>query len=285
MAVREIASVTNRMNHQNLNDHHENEPAGPGLIAWFVQQLGWYLRKLVLWPVADSFRWVGRGISRFVDGFRHRSPFAYIGATLAVTVTAGAVAAAVYFYNQSEQADPPAPAVAQQTADQAAPTGTVVPPQAPAGNNSQPQKSGEPTLQGVVPSFDRTAATRKDSGKKAAEKTVVKPSAPPESGPLSVAHSFATTFVGYEVGEKKASRELKRTASSRLARELRSNPPRLPAGSKVPKATVMNVVKGKRNGKRLAVSVALLRTGATSELRLALTRTKDSGWRVSEVRG
>lgn len=272
------------MNHHNLSDHHENEPAGPGPIAWFIQQLGWYLRKLVLWPVADSFRWLGRGTTRFVDVFRHRSPFAYIGATLAVTVTAGAVAAAVYFYKQSEKTDPATPAVVQQTTNQA-PSDTVVSPQAPAPNSSAPKDSNEPTLQGVVPSFDRTAATQKKSGKKSAEQTVVKPSAPPESGPLSVAHDFATTFVGYEVGEKKASRNLKRTTSPRLARELRSNPPRLPSGGKVPKATVMNVVKGKRNGKRLNVSVALLRTGATSELRLALTRTKDNGWRVSEVRG
>lgn len=271
------------MNHHNLNDHHENEPSGPGTITWFFQQLGWYLRKLVLWPVADSFRWLGTGIARFLDVFRHRSPFAYIGATLAVTMTAGAVAAAFYFYKQSEQADPAAPVVAQTT-NQTPPAGTVVPPQTPPANASQPRQSEEPTLQGVVPSFDRTAATRKDSAKKGAEKAVVKPSTPPESGPLSVAHKFASTFVGYEVGEKKASRELKRTASPRLARELRTNPPRLPAGGKVPKATVMNVVKGKRNGKRMAVSVALLRTGATSELRLALTRN-ESGWRVSEVRG
>lgn len=267
--------------------HHDHEPQGPGSFSWIFQQIGWYLRKLVLWPIADSFRWVGRGIARAFDGMRYRSPLAYIGTTLAVCVTAGAVAAAVYFHQQSRDA-----AGTPSTARPAAPTAiadTVVPPAATTApaTPTEGQADGDPdTLQGVVPGFDNAAARKKSSvaQKRTSRKALVKPSAPPKSGPLKVAHEFADTFADYEIGEKKAANRLKKTASPRLARELRANPPKLPANGRVPKAAVMNVVKGKRNGNRLAVSVALLRSGATSELRLALTRGK-GGWQVSEVLG
>jgi hypothetical protein len=46
----------------------------------------------------------------------------------------------------------------------------------------------------------------------------------------------------------------------------------------------MNVVAGEKDGDRMAVSVSLMRSGATSELRLGMTRT-DGQWLVSEVRG
>lgn len=47
----------------------------------------------------------------------------------------------------------------------------------------------------------------------------------------------------------------------------------------------MNVVKGEKKKDRMDVSVSLLRSGATSELRLGLTRTESGAWQVSEVRG
>ena len=47
----------------------------------------------------------------------------------------------------------------------------------------------------------------------------------------------------------------------------------------------MNVVKGKKSGDTLDVSVSLMRSGATSELRLALEEGKKNKWLVSEVRG
>lgn len=273
--------------------HHEPDPRGPGAVRWAFQQVGWYLRKLILWPIADSFRAFGRGISRLLNVFRYRSPLAWVGATLAVTVTAGAVGAAVYFYRQSERAGTPAaPEVVREVPATSDPAGSALPAQpatpTPPTNPDSTNDGTGGTLQGVVPDFRRTAATRPATAKerkKSATETVVEPARVPDSGPLKVAHRFATTFVGYEVGEKGTARALKQTAAPRLARELRANPPKLPVSGKVPKATVMNVVKGKRNGKRLAVSVALLRTGATSELRLVLARTGADRWRVSEVRG
>ena len=93
-------------------------------------------------------------------------------------------------------------------------------------------------------------------------------------------------FVTYEVGRTNAKVEnaFRATASPPLVRALAQRPPRLPAKVDVPKARVLNVVAGRKRGRTLSVSVALLRLGATSELRLQLDKTK-AGWLISDVRG
>ncbi len=88
--------------------------------------------------------------------------------------------------------------------------------------------------------------------------TVVKPAAP-EIGPPKVAHSFAESFVGYEVGEKKA------TPGAAEDRDDPEARPRTEAGTRracrptarCRRPTVMNVVAGKKGrkphgGERLA---------------------------------
>jgi hypothetical protein len=66
---------------------------------------------------------------------------------------------------------------------------------------------------------------------------------------------------------------------------LTARPPRLPSNGQVPKASVLNVVAGKKKGRRMEASVSLMRSGATSELRLELTRIDGKRWLVSEVKG
>jgi hypothetical protein len=261
------------------NDNQLDSEKVPGGLLWPLRRLGWALEKYVLWPVSDSFR-------KFSNAFRYRSPLTYIGATLMVTVTAGAVAAAVYFYNQSEEAgnEPATLADSPITAE------TVVPPQptptptpTPVEDTTPDSGDADRTLQGVVP--DLTAGKKK--GGAANQKlpaTVVRPAPTPKAPPLRVAHRFATTFVSYEVGKKGAADRFADTATPKLARELKKNPPKLPAGGQIPKATVVNVVRGKKSGDSLAVSVSLMRSGAASELRLILTK-QQTGWRVSKVRG
>jgi len=269
------------MPHHDYDIEQEYEKV-PGGIFWAIRRVGWFLEKYLLWPVADSFR-------RFTNAFRYRSPIAYIGATLMVTVTAGAIAAAVYFYNQSEKETAPT------VADHAAVPETVIPPvptpvtTTPGQDTTPNSGDADTTLQGVVPNF-ATAGTQqgKQNGRAAKNRlpnTVVRPAPAPKSPPLRVAHRFATTFVSYEIGEKKASGEFAETATPKLARELKENPPKLPSAGQIPKATVVNVVRGKKKGNTMQVSVSLMRTGAASELRLALVREKGEGWRVSEVRG
>lgn len=274
--------------HEDPKDNWQDPGKPPSRLLWPLRRLGWLLEKYILWPIADSFR-------RISNAFRYRSPFAYIGATLMVTLTAGAVAAALYFYNQSEENE-----AGPVVADSAIPAETVVPPvptptQTPTTVEDTTPNSGdaERKLQGVVPNF----TTAKKNGKKAGGKsgkrdpnrrlpaTVVRPAPVPEAAPLKVAHRFATTFASYEIGEQGAAKQFAKTATPKLARELKQDPPRLPASGQIPKASVVNVVRGKKNGRQLDVSVSLMRTGAASELRLGLTRKKGSGWLVSEVRG
>lgn len=279
-----------------MNDNQQEQGKTPGGLFWPIRRFGWFLEKYLLWPVADSFR-------KFTNALRYRSPLAYIGATLMVTVTAGAVAAAVYFYNQSEDKEQAPTVVENTTAPETviAPVPTPTSPSTPVEDTTPGSGDADTTLQGVVPNFATSGKTKKDgdggsgtangSGDKGGNanqqlpNTVVRPAPTPKSPPLRVAHQFATTFVGYEIGDKGASKQFSRTATPKLAKELKENPPKLPSSGQIPKATVVNVVRGKKSGDTMQVSVSLMRTGAASELRLALTKEKGDGWLVSEVRG
>lgn len=269
---------------------HDPDPgshvSAPNRLTWPFKRLFWTLEKYLLWPIADSFKWVKERLS-------YRSPFAYIGATLAFAITAGAVATAVYFHNESKSATQ-TPVVAQ--VPQGVEAGSVAIPTTPLENPvTPPTDSGDPnTLKGVAPSFETSAGsgggTNSPTGNKVdkADPTLVKPAKAPESGPLMTAHSFATTFVDYEVGKKGAAKQFKKTATKSLAKALAVDPPKLPANGTVPKATVMNVVMGPKVDGKLGVSVALMRLGTASELRLALGQIGKGNkkqWLVTEVRG
>jgi hypothetical protein len=147
------------------------------------------------------------------------------------------------------------------------------------------------TLEGVAPDFvadpNPSAATE---GKATAPES--KAAAPPvdELGPATppdqVAMTFAQAFVSYEVGRagEGTAQSFRAAATKPLATALGGDPPRLPAGTKVPEAQVLNVVLGKQAGIALPASVSLVRLEAASELRLTLVETP-KGWRVSEVLG
>jgi len=111
---------------------------------------------------------------------------------------------------------------------------------------------------------------------------------PVPAGPaaMKVARRFAEAFVYYEIGKRpaRAKTVFGETASPRLAAALGERQPRLPAGGKVPKAKVLNLVPGPRAGKAYTVSASLLRVGLTSELRLELIKQKGQ-WLVTDVRG
>lgn len=104
--------------------------------------------------------------------------------------------------------------------------------------------------------------------------------------PKSVSRMFASAFVLYEIGRgnEKTETIFRQTAGKQLVQSLLDRPPRQPAGERVPRAEVANVVEGKRDGKKLTVSVSLVRISGLSELRLDL-RKSDNGWRVVSVRG
>lgn len=110
------------------------------------------------------------------------------------------------------------------------------------------------------------------------------------AGPAAtkIAHRFATAFVLYEIGKTDAEvrKTFAATATPRLAHSLLQRPPRLPAGTKVPKAKVLNIVPGPKRGDTYTLSVSLLRVGVTSELRLSMERDQKTGqWQVADALG
>lgn len=266
-------------------DPADEQGPTPGGLTWPIRRFYWFVEKHFLWPVSDSFK-------RISHGFRYRSPLAYIGATMLITLTGAAIAAAVYFHNEAEDSQQ-APLTATVPTEPETVVATTPTPPPTLESASPSEAKDDDTLKGVVPDFekssDKTGKTGKSSGddedSSSLPETVVRPSDAPSSPPLKVAHSFAETFVAYEIGKKGAADDFAKTATRKLSKELKEDPPRQPSNGDIPKATVMNVVKGKKSGDTLDVSVSLMRSGATSELRLALEEGKKNKWLVSEVRG
>lgn len=144
-------------------------------------------------------------------------------------------------------------------------------------------ESSEPaTLQGVAPEF--APATEP-----AAPGTVPPPAAVPTGeSPTAVAWRFSQAFVDYEIGRPgaKTGQVFAETAAPDLAKALSEDPPRLPHGTPVPEARVLNVVLAEETPKSVVASVSLLRVGSVSEVRLTLEFDPDEKtWKVAEVLG
>lgn len=111
----------------------------------------------------------------------------------------------------------------------------------------------------------------------------------PPAGPaaIAVARKFAEGFVIYETGGDSAGYRsaFQATATPELKKALLQRPPHQPAGVKVPKAKVLNIVPAPSHGSIYPLSVSLLRVGVTSELRLEMEQLKSQGWRVTNVLG
>jgi hypothetical protein len=154
-----------------------------------------------------------------------------------------------------------------------APTHPAAPALAPLA--ATPHASDTLVLEGVRPQFH--------AGHDA---TPPVPATKPTEKPAQVAWDFAQAFVAYEVGSSDEGTEsaFASTATKPLAKALASDPPRLPASGKVPKARVLNVVLGATSKQQITASVSMVRLRAISELRLTLTRTRDE-WRVAQVLG
>lgn len=243
-------------------------------IAWPFRRAWWAIEKSVIWPASDRFRKSEVVRTERPAPVRKYGPAAWIGGTALVMLAAGAVTAAVYFYKEAERERTQA-----TLADAPAATDTVVVPVIPPAATPT-----EPALQGAAPALPGSKKG-KGSGANSLPPEAVRPKPKPKEPALRVAHDFAESFVAFEVGRKAGAKGLRSTSTPKLARELDSRPPRLPTRGKVPQATVLNVVEGDKKGDRLDVSVALMRTGSSSELRLGMRKFKGRGWLVSEVRG
>jgi len=258
-------------------DEPTPEPGrAPSALTWPFRKVWWAIEDRLIWPVSDYL--AGRQADRSPEqparpgeaGGRRR-PLAWVGATALAMVAIGATAAAVFFYNEAEDRE------SRQVVVQAEDPQTVIVP-------IEPATADDPTLEGVAPDFEAAAGQDKEKSGKLPANAVV-PVAKPDDPAMSVAYRFATAFTAWEIGRKAAIRQIRKTTTRRLGRELASRPPRLPEGTKVPRAKVLNVVEGNAKGRRTEASVALLRAGSASELRLTLIRKGKDGWLVSEVKG
>ncbi len=186
------------------------------------------------------------------------------------------------------QATPPATAAAPVL--QGAKPDFADAPQSSVSKSSSASAESAVTNSGSTAASGSTAEVAKSAaGSSAGDATTsaatVKPAGPPAE---TVARQFAGAFVLYEIGRKTSQVEttFNETATPRLAHELLRRPPRQPAGVKVPKAKVLNVVAGPHKGDTFTLSVSLLRVGVTSELRLEMQRDPKTGvWQVADSLG
>jgi hypothetical protein len=189
-----------------------------------------------------------------------------------------------------EAAAPTAPVVrqaAQPAATAAAPVLQGAKPDfAEAPQSSVSKSTGAGTEGTAAANSTAEVAKSADSGSAGSALAAgVKPAGPPAT---TIARQFAGAFVLYEIGRKTSQVEttFNETATPRLAHELLRRPPRQPAGVKVPKAKVLNVVAGPHKGDTFTLSVSLLRVGVTSELRLEMQRNPKTGiWQVADSLG
>ncbi len=267
-----------------------------------VEDVSLATREHVTWPVAD-----------WLLGLSDTGRVALVaGTALAITLVIG-----VFSPFGGDSSTQQASAVA--TAPEPAPATVVTPPKA------QPKAKPEPTLHGAAPVFKPAAGAEKvgqsqgiegsagasgtsapNTGDPATDTITSSPGAQPTdaaasraqpadvpdgppAGPaaIAVARKFAAAFVVYETGgdETTVREAFEATATSELTKALMRRPPRQPAGLKVPKAKVLNIVPAPSHGTIYPLSVSLLRVGVTSELRLELEQLKHEGWRVTNVLG
>jgi hypothetical protein len=252
------------------------------VMRWPFERVAWAVERAVVWPLGErTARWPLPGRAAVLSGVALLA----VGALSFAAIRAG-----------EGGSDEPAIVVA--------------PVKAPAESTPEPEPAA-PVLQGAVPDFvpeageapatkvakadtvigsGPGAATTAPDGSAAAATLSSADGKVENPGPaaIDVARRFSDAFVLYETGRSDAEvrAALDATASSRLTRALLRRPPRLPAGVKVPKAKVLNVVPGPRSGDTFTLSASLLRVGVTSELRLDVQRDKSSGrWQVTDVLG
>jgi hypothetical protein len=249
---------------------------------WPFERIAWTAERLLLWPVQE--RAAGRMPRAQAGGI------AAGGAIVAGLAVLGIVLSTGGGGNE-------------RVVVGAAPAAVTQLPRAPAESPSGPLLHGAPPNLSVD---SGVGVTKPDSGEAGADSLAAVGSSDPTSpeageatagtsstkpvpaGPeaMKVARRFAEAFVFYEVGERsgRSAAVFTETASAPLAEALSDRPPRLPAGAKLPKAKVLNLVPGPRRGRAYTVSVSLLRVGVTSELRVEMQKL-DGAWTVTDVRG
>jgi hypothetical protein len=263
------------------------------VVKWPFERAIWAVERSLVWPLEErtgdwdpQLRALGIGVMALlaagagVLGLLWASGSGSGGTSPAPE--ASAPVAAPIVRQAAPSATAPAPVLQGAKPDFADAPQSSVSKSSSAGAESTVATSGSTTGTGS------TAEVAKSAGSSAGNSTsasAVKPAGPPAA---KVARQFSAAFVLYEIGRKTSQVEttFNQTATPRLAHELLRRPPRQPAGVKVPKAKVLNVVVGPHKGDTFTLSVSLLRVGVTSELRLSMQRDPKTGvWQVADSLG
>lgn len=255
-------------------------------VKWPFERAIWAIERGFVWPLEERTGDWGPSLRAF--GVVALALLAAGAGVLGLVWASGSGSGGA---SSARQAEAPVMAPAARQAPQSTPA-----PASPVLQGAKPDFTAKPESD-VAKSSGETASSESavalggstaevaKSANPSAGAAAVKPAGPPAA---TVARRFAGAFVLYEIGRKSAQVEttFNETATPRLAHELLRRPPRQPAGVKVPKAKVLNVVAGPHKGDAFTLSVSLLRVGVTSELRLDMQRDPKTGiWQVADSLG
>lgn len=271
--------------------------AVPAALGRGLGNVAYGFKRLLVWPVTDRLSLLS-GPIRALGAVGLALVIAVgVAAVLATStkdsVTVDRAPVADVAAAETESAEPASSGEPESTLNGATPVFT---PQSAKGSSqpkaAEPGKDSGSTGGGAAGSGSAPAATEKISSYPTASRptpaeaaTIPGPTAGVKA--LTVAREFSGAFVVYETKGKNAGvrKTFSATATKELTKALLKRPPRQPSKVKVPKARVLNIVPGPSKGSVFTVSVALLRVGVTSELRLEMEKLKKQGWRVTNVLG
>ena len=250
-------------------------------VKWPFERAAWAVERSLVWPLQErSGNW---GAPVRVFGIAALALLAVAAGTLGLKLSEG----------KSGGGTPVAHEVAAPVQAPIAPQAVKPEPAAPALHGTKPDftaeadagTAGSPAEAGAASSSAATANSTSEVASSGARGSAVTAS---ETAAVKVGHRFAGAFLLFETGRNtaKVRTAFGETATPQLAHSLLRRPPRLPAGVKVPKAKVLNVVPGPQHGDTYMLSVSLLRVGITSELRLNVLCDQKAGkCKVEDVLG
>lgn len=254
------------------------------VLKWPFERAVWVLERVVIWPLGERASRAGVSLRTLA--------FGGLGLLAAAALAVGAVRSGGGGEAASVAVEPAsAPLEVVKTnpaAEQVEPTlQGVAPDFTPEGGDEPVSKVADAdTVIASEPSTATEAAT--SSAATASSSAAGEKVADPGPAAIEVARRFSGAFVLYETGntDPEVRETFAATATPQLTKALLRRPPRLPANVKVPKAKVLNVVPGPRQGDTFTLSASLLRVGITSELRIDVQRQDGSGeWQVTDVLG
>lgn len=268
-------------------------------IRWPFERVAWAIEHWLVWPVQEETALWSRPVRAAVLAAVLLLAGAGVAAGVLVSDPSGGgieratrvakVSAPAVVHTRVTPATKRAPA-AQVAGAKAADSGTVLHGSTPdfvpeSGGGVAKSEAGQAPAAKATTEAGGGALT----GAKESDATGTRDAGSAVAGPaaIKVARRFAGAFVLYETGQvnRKVRAAFHETAAADLSAALLKRPPRLPANVKVPKAKVLNIVAGPKHGETYTLSISLLRVGATSELRVDMSKTKKNGWQVTDVRG